>query len=140
MSEQNKKLVRRITDEILNQGNLAVVDERFAGDYVGHTFTEIQGPEGVKKQFVSPLRSAFPDLHYIVEDQLAEGDKVATRWTCQGTHEGTFQGVPPTGKEVTFVGMTIFRVANGKIVEGWTNADMLGLMQQLGAVPAPEHA
>ncbi len=84
------------------------------------------------------LLEAFPDSQLPVEDQIAEGDKVVTRWTCRATHTGEFQGMPPTGKYTTMTGTTIFRIANGKLVEGWTNADMLGLLQQLGAIPAPE--
>jgi predicted ester cyclase len=71
----------------------------------------------------------------MVEAQIAEGDMVATRWTACGTHDGDFQGVPPTGREVTLRGMTIFRIADGKLVEGWTNPDLLGVMQQIGAIP-----
>ena len=139
MPEQNKVMVRRTCEEIWNRGNLAVIDERFASDYLGHSSAEIQGPESAK-QFAAAMRSAFPDFHYTVEDQIAEGDRVVTRWTARGTHEGEFQGIPPTGKQVTITGIGIFRIANGKIIESWTNADMLGLMQQLGAVPAPGQA
>lgn len=137
MSEQNKKIVRRTFKEIWNHGNLAVVDERFSADYVGHSTPEIHGPEG-GKQFAAMMRSAFPDFHYTVEDEIAEGDRVVHRWTARGTHEGEFQGMPPTGKQVTITGISVYRVANGKLVEGWTDADMLGLLQQLGTVPRPE--
>ncbi len=138
MSEQNKAIARKYFEDILSQGNLALVDEIFADDYVGHTpFDDIHGSEGAK-QFCAMLLEAFPDSQLPVEDQIAEGDKVVTRWTCRATHTGEFQGMPPTGKYTTMTGTTIFRIANGKLVEGWTNADMLGLLQQLGAVPAPE--
>lgn len=139
MSEQNKKLVRQTFEEVWNRGNYAVIDERFAGDYVGHSVSEIEGPEGAKG-FAAAMRGAFPDFQYTVEDEIAEGDRVGHRWTARGTHEGEFQGIPPTGEQVTITGISIYRVANGKLVEGWTNADMLGLMQQLGAVPAPGQA
>lgn len=140
MSEQNKLIMRRVFDELWNRGNFAVADELIAGDTVLHSGPdEIQGPEGAK-QDISTVREAFPDLRVTVEDQVAEGDRVVTRWTALGMHQGEFQGMPPTGRQMTMTGITIFRIANGKIIEGWTNADMLGLLQQLGAVPAPEQA
>ncbi len=137
MSEQNKMIARRAFEEVQSQGKLALIDDLVVGDFIGHTpFGEIHGPEGAK-QFFGALRGAFPDLHVTVEDQLAEGDRVATRWIARGTHKGQFQAMPATGKQMTMAGMTIFRIANGKLVEGWTNADTLGMLQQLGAVPAP---
>lgn len=136
MSKQNKMLARKVFEDIQSQGNLALVDEIVAGDYVGHTpLDDIHGPEGAK-QYDAMLREAFPDLQITVEDQIAEGDKAVTRWTFRGTHKGEFQGMPPTGKQVTMTGITIFRIANSKIVEGWNNPDLLGLLQQLGAIPA----
>jgi steroid delta-isomerase-like uncharacterized protein len=138
MSEQNKALARQVFEEVQSKGNVALVDDLVTGDYVGHTpLGDIHGPEGAK-QFDATLRAGFPDYQVTVEDQIAEGDRVATRWTCRGTHEGTFQGVPPTGKRVAISGITIFRIAGGKLVEGWTNPDLLSIMQQIGAVPAPE--
>lgn len=134
MSEQNKKIVRRTFEEIWNRGNLAVIEERFSRDYAGHSTNNVRGQEGAK-QFATEMRSAFPDFHYTVEDEIAEGDKVVHRWTLRGTHQGTFQGIPPTGRQVTITGISIRRIAGGKLVEGWTNADLLGLLQQLGAVP-----
>lgn len=138
MSERNKMLVRRAVEEVYNQGNLDVVDEIVASDFVIHSSSEdIHGPEGTK-QYVAMLRAAFPDLHISITDQIAEGDRVATRWIAQGTHTGAFQGIPPTGKPVRVTAIDIDRVANGKVVECWTNVDELGLLQQLGVVPAPE--
>ena len=134
MPEQNRKIVRRTFEVIWNRGNFAVIDERFSADYVGHSATEIHGPEGVK-QFAAMMRNAFSGFHYTVEDEIGEGDKVVHRWSVRATHEGEFQGLPPTGKQVTIEGISVYRVADGKLVEGGTNADMLGLMQQLGAVP-----
>jgi steroid delta-isomerase-like uncharacterized protein len=135
MSEQNKALVRRTFEQIWNRGNVGIIEERFASDYIGHSTTEIRGPEGGKR-FVAAMREAFPDFYYTVEDEIAEGDRVVHRWTARGTHVGPFQGIPPTGKRVTIAGTSVYRVADGKLVEGWTNTDMLGLLQQLGAVPA----
>lgn len=138
MSEQNKTLVRRGIEEVYNRGNLAVVDEVAARDFVIHLPSEeIHGPEGAK-QYVAALRSAFPDLHIAIEDQIAEGDKVVTRWTASATHTGAFQGIPPTGKRGSMTGIDIDRIADGKVVECWVNSDDLGLLQQLGVIPTPE--
>ena len=138
MSKQSKMITRRLFEEMESQGNLDVADDIFANDFVNHTpFGEMHGPEGAK-QFVSKLRTAFPDLQVTVEDQIAEGDKVATHWTARGTHKAKFQNIPPTGKQIEIRGIVISQIANGKIVEQWGNPDVLGLMQQLGTVPAPE--
>ena len=97
MSEQNKALERRAIEEVWNGGNFAVVDELVASDYVGHASTpadETQGPEGIKLFFVT-LRQAFPDIHFTIEDQVAEGDRVVTRWTALATHTGVLNGIPP---------------------------------------------
>jgi len=136
MSEENKTLVRRITDEIWNQGTLDVADEIIDASYVGHGFgVELPpGPEGYK-QFVSIYRTAFPDLQFTTEDQVAEGDKVVTRWTARGTHKGELMGIPATGKQIVVTGIDIFRISSGKVVEEWVNWDALGVMQQLGVVP-----
>jgi steroid delta-isomerase-like uncharacterized protein len=140
MSKQNKAIARKVFEDVQSQKNLALVDELVTGDYVGHTpLTDIHGPEGAK-QFEEMLNEAFPDYQVTVEDQIAEGDKVVTRWTCRGTHQGQFQGMPPTGKQMTMTGITIFRIANGKLIEGWMNPDLLGMLQQLGVAPAPEQA
>jgi len=142
MSEPNKSLMRRGIEEVWNRGNFAVVGELIAGDFVAHAslpIGEIHGPEGVKRYFAT-LREAFPDIHFTIEDQLAEGDRAVTRWTARGTHGGAFRGVPPTGKQVSLTGITINRVAGGKAVEGWMNLDGLGLLQQLGVLPAPGQA
>jgi steroid delta-isomerase-like uncharacterized protein len=137
MSEQNKKIAYRAFDEVQSQGKLDLVDELVVSDYIGHTpLGDIYGPEGAK-QFFATLREAFPNLQITVEDQIAEGDKVATRWTARGTHEGQFQTVPATGRQIAMTGMTIFRIANARIVEGWTNADILGMLVQIGAIPSP---
>lgn len=139
MSEQNKALVRRAVEEIWNQGNYAALGEFVASDIVIHATmpeAEISGPEGIK-QFYSTLHNAFPDLRFTIEDQIAEGDRVVTRWSARGTHTGDFQGIPPTGMQFRLTGIDIDRIANGKVVECWPNADELGLLQQLGALPVP---
>jgi steroid delta-isomerase-like uncharacterized protein len=135
-TEDNKALACRAY-EVLNQRNLALADELCAPDIVDHNASmTIQGIDAYK-QFLSMYLTASPDLHFTIEDQVAEGDKVATRYTAGGTHLGPFMGIPPTGKHVTATGMSIIRVANGKIVEEWANGDDLGLLQQLGVIPAP---
>jgi steroid delta-isomerase-like uncharacterized protein len=139
MSEQNKMVVRRAIEEVYNQGKLDVVDELVSSDFVAHTTSEdIHGSAGMR-QFVASLRQAFPDLHMTIQDQVAEGDKVVTRWTARGTHSGEFHGIPPTGKKGSLTGINIDRVVDSKAVECWTSTDDLGLLQQLGAVPTPGH-
>jgi steroid delta-isomerase-like uncharacterized protein len=138
MSQQNKALARRIFDEMESKGNLSIADETFASDFVNHTpFGENHGPQGAK-QFVKMLRSAFPDLHATVEDQVAEGDKVATRFTARGTHKGELNGIPASANTMEISGIVISRFANGKIIEQWGNPDVFGLMRQIGAIPMGE--
>jgi steroid delta-isomerase-like uncharacterized protein len=136
-SEQNKTIVRRAFEEPW-KGNLDVIDELIATQYIGHDPANpepLRGPAGVK-EFISTYRAAFPDARITVEQQLAEGDLVATRWTGRGTHEGELMGISPTGKRVTVSGLTISRLEGGKIVEEFQNWDTFGMMQQLEAVPA----
>lgn len=140
MSQQNKQIDRRLIEEVWNRGNFAIVDEIIASDFLGHTampVEEAHGREGYKR-FFAGLRSAFPDLQVAVEDQIAEGDRVATRWTARGTHRGEFLGIQPTGARGAIAGVTIDRIANGKVVECWISADYLGTMQSLGVLPVPE--
>ena len=137
-TEQNKAMDRRVYEEVWNGGNLAVVDELVAANYVDHdqdpngTLEGVEGP----KQSVTMYRTAFLDVHFTIEDQIAEGDLLVTRWTARGTHQGAFRGIPATGKQAVVTGISISRVADGKFIEGWTNFDALGLLQQLGAVPS----
>lgn len=142
MSAQEIKAVVRRELEVFSTGDLSVLDEIVAPGFVGHDVAQpepIRGPEGLK-QSVALYRSAFPDLQVTVDQQIAEGDTVATRWTARGTHEGELMGVAPTGKQATVTGVSIERVVGGKIVEDRTNWDALGLLQQLGAVSAPTRA
>lgn len=139
-AEENKAIGRRVFEEIWSQGKLELADELLDADFVGHAGPdETRGLEGVKR-FMSNFRSAFPDLQVTIEDQIAEGNKVVTRWTARGTHEGEFRGIASTGKQVVITGITIQRIAGGKIVEGWGNWEALGMMQQLGVVPPPGQA
>jgi steroid delta-isomerase-like uncharacterized protein len=137
----NKEIVRRLATEPWT-GNFDVIDELVADDYVGHDPAmpePTRGPEGVK-QFVNQYLVAYPDASLTVEEQIAEGDYVATRWSARGTQKGDLMGISATGKQVTVTGMTISRIAGGKVAEEWTNWDTLGMLQQLGAVPAPATA
>jgi len=137
MSEHNKAIVRRLFTELWNNGNLLVADELFAPNYAHYdppTPDFGRGPDSEKKR-AALYRTAFPDLHLTIEDVIAEGETVMTRWSCRGTHKGDLNGIAPTGKHITITGLTVARVSNGKIVEGYVNWDALGLMQQLGVVP-----
>lgn len=137
MADHNTRVARRLVEEVWNRGNFAVVDEHVASDYVGHSSMDTHGREGYK-QFYAMQRAAFPDIRYAVDDLLADGDRVAIRWTARGTHTGEFQGIPPTHAQGTVTGITIFRVASDHVVECWTNADELGMLRQLGVLPTPE--
>lgn len=142
-TEDNKAIARRVYEEGFNAHNPAIVDEMFAADIVQHVPSPPPGfrgdREGVKQGFAMIL-SAFPDWHVTVEDMLAEGDKVVTRFTRQGTQRGELLGIPATGKSVTTTGIDIFRIADGKLAEHWVESDVLGVMQQLGVIPAPGQA
>jgi steroid delta-isomerase-like uncharacterized protein len=137
-TKENKALVRHYAEEVVNRRNLDLLDEIFAPDFVqyGADPDQVSGVDDLKQFFVM-LRSGFPDFQAIVEDLLAAEDKVVLRFTFRGTHQGEFMGVAPTGKQVTMAGIDIFRVADDKIVELWGQEDMLGMMQQIGAIPEP---
>ncbi len=128
-TEANKALVRRYYHEVLNQRNMAVLDDLFDPTFV----TQLPAGGAVDldkfKRAVRMSHNAFPDLHVTVEDQIAEGDKVVTRLTGRGTHQGEFAGVPATGKPVTVTAIHIHRIAHGKIVELWEEINLLGVMQ-----------
>ncbi len=137
MSENNKAVVRRLLEEVWNKGNLSLVDELFTPNFEFHDASTPdlgRGPESERKR-VTLYRNAFPDLRITIEDMIAEGETVVTRWTCRGTHKGDLSGIAPTGKQITISGITVGRFANGKIAQGYANWDALGLMQQLGVVP-----
>ncbi|KYH25333.1 snoaL-like polyketide cyclase [Halalkalicoccus paucihalophilus] len=136
VEEQNKGLVRRFVREVVNGGDYDVVDELFATEYVRHDPSlpeEKRGPEGFKET-VEMWRTAFPDVEMTIDAIVAEGDLVAFRATETGTHEGTFMGIEPTGKRVELTGNVMHRLEDGKLVETWASFDMLGLMEQLGAI------
>ena len=137
-AEENKAVVRREMEELFTQGgDLEAAAEIYASDYVGHdpTSGDLRGVEAAK-QFAASYREAFPDLETTIEDQVAEGDKVATRFTARGTHQGEMEELGPhTGERIEMTGITVERFSDGKIAEDWTNYDALGMMQQLGLIP-----
>jgi predicted ester cyclase len=131
--EMNKAIFQRMIDEVF-KGNLAVIDEVLAADYVKHdpaSPTEVQGPEGFKQWLGTMSEPYFSQGNITVEDMIGEGDKVVVRWTWSGTHTGEFMGISPTGRQITVKGTCIHRFANGKFVESWSSYDVLGMMQQL---------
>ncbi len=136
--EENRAVVQRAVDAF-NQGDWEAVDRLFAASYVDHDPARAgfpTGPEGVKQAW-SAFRAAFPDLQGVIEDTIAEGDKVVVRGVVSGTHHGELMGIPPTGNLVSVPLIDINRIENGQLVERWGLADMLGMLQQLGAVPSP---
>ncbi len=137
-AEHNKAIVRRLYDEVFNKGNLSAADEILAPNYSLHdpAAPKFAGGRQAYKRFQARYLKAFPDHRITVEDQIAEGNKVVTRWVARGTHRGDLQGIRPTGKRVTVTGITISRISRGKIAEDWQNWDSLGLLQQLGVAAA----
>jgi steroid delta-isomerase-like uncharacterized protein len=134
MSEENKALVRRVFEEGCNKRNVALYDELIPDCvYRGPLVGELRGE--AYRQFLASVHAAFPDGRWTIKDQVAEGDKVVTRWSFTGTHQAELMGLAPTGKQVTISGILIDRIVEGKIVEEWEEYDTLGMMQQLGALP-----
>ena len=140
MSEGNEALAHRFHMDIFQEGNLDAADEILSPDFVWHgAFSpgeDQRGPQPIK-QVASALISSFPDRRITHEDVVAAGDKVLIRWTMTGTQEGEFAGIAPTGRRVTLTGFDLFRIEGDKIAEMWQEADQLGMMQQLSAVPEP---
>ncbi len=136
-TEENKAISRRLQEEVLGQGKVELVDELLAPDYVSHapgSPEQTRGAEDIK-HIVQTYRSAFPDLTYTVEEQVAEGDMVVTRWTARGTHQGEFMGIAASGNSIEVSGMSMDRISGGKIAEDWVNWDALEMLQQIGAIP-----
>ena len=137
MSQANKALVRRGIEEAVNKGNFSVVDEILSTDYVYRepTVGEKRGRAGFR-ELITMYRSAFPDVKLAIDEQIAGGGKVVTRWSATRTHRGELFGTAPTGKQVRVQGIIVSRIANGKVVEETEVYDALGMLGQLGAVPA----
>jgi steroid delta-isomerase-like uncharacterized protein len=139
--EQNKALIQRAV-AAFNRSDWDAIDDLFAADYVDHDRSRAglpPGPEGIRQAWQS-FRAAFPDLVVTLDDLVAEGDKVAVRGVIRGTHQGELMGIPPTGKLLTVTFIDVNRIANGKLAERWAEVDTLGMLQQLGAIPAPEQS
>ncbi len=134
--ERNKAIVRHFVDVIQCQNNLDAVDELFSPDFVDHSGNSNPPNREGARQLFAMMSAAFPDLDVEIRQQVAEGDKVVTLKTFHGTHLGDFLGIPPTGKEVSFNLIDIFRVVDGQFIEHWAVGDMLGMMQQMGLIPA----
>jgi steroid delta-isomerase-like uncharacterized protein len=135
-AQENKALAHRAYVEVFQQGQPEAADELFAPEYVWHTPAmpePIHGSEGVQR-FAAMMRVGFPDYQLTEEDSIAEGDKVACRWTLRGTHLGPFLGIPGTGREITIAGIDIWRVADDRLVETWQGWDQLNMLQQMGAM------
>ncbi len=137
--EQNKAVARRLIEEVFNRGNIDLVDELIAPDFVEHEEMPPGTPAGREgnKAATIMLRSAFPDFKATIDDTVAEGDKVVLRLTWSGTQEGEFLGIPPSGKRFSIPVFDILRIDGGKIVEHWGQMDQMAMMQQLGATPGP---
>jgi steroid delta-isomerase-like uncharacterized protein len=139
--EQNKQLAHRLPTEALNKGNLAAVDDVVAPNAIDHN-----GPPGFPagregwKQYIPAFRKAFPDLQYTIENEIAEGDRVVLHTVGRGTMKGDFMGMHASGKQATWTEIHIFRFKDGKVVEHWSTMDMMGMLQQLGFIPAMAQA
>jgi predicted ester cyclase len=137
-AEDNKALVRRFVDEVQSGGNTDLIDEICSPEFVNHS-----APPGLPadregiKILTTMFKGAFPDSYFTVEDMIAEGDKVVTRKTFHGTHEGEFMSIPPSGRIVNVSLIDVVRISDGKVVEHWSVGDDLGMMQQLGVIPKP---
>jgi predicted ester cyclase len=137
--DANKENARRWFEEVFSNGNLVLIPELIAPEYVNHD-TNVpggvwRGLEGANA-LIDTYRSPWPDVRFTVEDQVTEGDRVVTRWSATGSHTAPFGKISATGKKVVFTGINVKRIVNGKAVEEWVNFDLMGLLQQLGAIPA----
>ncbi len=139
--EENKAVIRRFFEELLSTDNLAVADELLSP---GFRFYFAGSPDPMDlaryKEFLMARRAAFPDRRFVVEDMIAEGDKVSARFTMRGTHKGEFRGIAPSGKEVTMTGIDMIRLAEGKMVEDRVEVDQIGMLQQLGVISSLQRA
>ena len=140
-TEENKTVVRRFFEELLSTDNLTVADELLSPDFrfyfAGSTDSmDLESYKG----FLAARRGAFPDRRFVVEDMIAEGEKVSARFTMRGTHKGELRSIAPSGREVTMTGIDMIRLEEGKMVEDRVEVDQLGMMRQLGVIAAPQQA
>jgi steroid delta-isomerase-like uncharacterized protein len=131
--EQNKAIAHDFFTRAWGAGDLSTVEDTFAPNVYDH-FDKAEGTE-VVKQLILNFRTAFPDLKFTLEDEVAEGDKVVHRWSMSGTHQAPLMGIPATGKHASWTGITIVKFVDGKITDRWANVDILGVLQQLGVIP-----
>jgi steroid delta-isomerase-like uncharacterized protein len=138
-TEANKAIVLR-AEEFWNTGDMAIADEVYSVDFVNHdpTAPDVRDLASYK-EFAAAVRAGMPDFHVTNQCMVAEGDMVAGRWTATGTQTGELVGIPPTGKQATWTGITIYRFADGKVVEAWWSKDLVGLLEQLGVMPPTRH-
>lgn len=135
--ETNKRIIVDGFEQGMNQGNVAYFDQHVASTYVNHGIpVPATGPDAMRMA-VGLFKSAFPDFRVVIEQVVAEGDRVSTRGYFTGTHLGEFNGIPPTGKSIRADYVDIWRIEAGKVAENWVQMDMLGLLQQLGVIPTP---
>jgi steroid delta-isomerase-like uncharacterized protein len=140
-TESNKAVVRHWVEAVINQDNMEALHETHAPNFVNHLLPA-GAPQGIEGEamLTRQFSTAFSEAHFDIESLVAEGDQVAMRYTYHGVHTGTFNGVPATGKSFSAGGINLLRLENDKIVENWLQFDLLGLLQQLGAIPAPQGA
>jgi steroid delta-isomerase-like uncharacterized protein len=140
-ANENKAVVRQFFEELLSTDNFALADELLSPGFRFY-FAGSPDPMGLEsyKEFLAARRAAFPDRRFVVEDMIAEGDKVSARFTMRGTHNGDLPGIVPSGKEVTMTGIDMIRLEEGKMVEDRVEVDQLGMMQQLGVIASPQQA
>jgi steroid delta-isomerase-like uncharacterized protein len=134
LAEDNKALARRFIEEAFNKGNAAVIDELVSEDFLWHGFNETRRGRDVIAASVRAIRNGFPDFHVVIDESLAEGDKVVQRQTQSGTHLGEYAGVAATGTPIRTTEISILRIVDGMICEGWINVDELTKLRQIGAV------
>jgi len=136
--EDNIKMYTNVWDEILNKGNIDMIDTHFASNYVNKTVTSTVNGQAEAKEFFGAFLTGFSDINFVVDEIFGIEDRIVKRWTFTGTHTGDFAGVPPTGKVITLSGVSVSRIEKGKIVEELDYMDDLGFMQQLGVIPQME--
>ena len=137
-TETNKAIIRRYLEQVINEQRYDLADEFLVDTVEFHGVGPGISGRTALAEFYATFSAAFPDWHMNIDDMVAEGDKVVVRWTATGTHQGEFQGIPATGKPYTQIAIAIYRLTNGRIVEGWLQTDMLNMMQQLGLMPASQ--